>query len=438
MANLLPRIPASSGDKLQYMSHSMNDSSTRFVVCYPGPIDVSLLRQAMRHLVDRIFVLHASFVPANPPYWQENGGYTTQDTVQLFSLAPGADVLARAQSAALRPVHFDDNFQLYCAVVDNGTQSALALVVSHLVADGGDAKYVLLKLVELYNCLLGGGDPSTVPIKDGDRELTQAFDHVDPSVLEHWVSDPPERSWVRAHSSFSFPQPEEVGIPRILRRTLPAELLAQARQKAKPLGATVNDLLLSAYYRAIVRQQGLSQQTPVAVLSMLDLRQYMKNRQSQGICNLSNTLTTKLPHGVGPDFRTTLKTVTAQTRAAKSDGMAGFHNMKWSRLAVKRVFSLPFPLLTSAGKFVTRRMPIGMTNLGNVPGEALVLGDMPPVDAFFAGQVKQKPGIQMAVMSLDNVASLTITNRCGDQDAAVLELLLQYVEEELEGFLREP
>ncbi len=267
MAKVLPRFPATSGEKLQYMTHTGNDSSTRFVLRYPGCIDIRILRQAMRHLIDRVYILHSSFQPADIPHWVVNDGYTNADTVKYLALVPGEDVLAAAEAEALRPVYFDDKLQLYCVLADNGTQSALTLVVSHLIADGGDAKYLLLKLTELYDCILEGREPDEVDIKNGDRDLLQVFDNVDPEVLENKAESSSEGSLTR--TEFPFPEPEDVGIPRILRRTIPADILTEARKKAKSQGSTVNDLMLAAYYRSTAKLLGMDTKLAVGTSSLV-------------------------------------------------------------------------------------------------------------------------------------------------------------------------
>ncbi len=437
MAKVNPKFPVTSGEKLQYMTHTMNDSSTRFVLAYPGRLDIRILRRAMRYLIDRVFVLHSSFVPADIPYWEVNDGYTSADTVKLLSLAPDADVLAAAEQEALRPVYFEDTLQLYCVLADNGRESALALVISHLIADGGDGKYILKKLVELYNCLLSNGEPDEVEIKNGDRDLLQVFDNVDPDVLENTADTSAVENAGKSSVSFPFPEPDASGSPRILRRTIGEDALAPARKKAKGMGATVNDLLLTAYYRAAVRLIGMGQDAPVSIMSMLDLRQYMENGQSEGICNLSSPLSTSLPNGIGDSFEETLLNISAQTKAIKGNGMAGLHNMDKGRFVVKGVFSLPFRLLAFAGRVGTRSMPMGMTNLGNMTRAELTMGSISPDFVYFAGQIKKKPGIQLAVMSLDGSPTMTISNVCGDQDELLLHKLLALVEEEIDAYGKE-
>ncbi len=443
MAILKPTFPAASGEKLQYMSHTMNDSSVRFLLHYPGRVELPVLRRALRHLVDRVFVLHSSFTPADDPYWVVNDGYTNADMVRHIPLPPGGDVLAAAEKEALRPVRFEDQIQLHCTLADNGAESAIALVVSHLIADGGDAKYILCKLVELYNCILNGGEPDDVSIKNGDRDLLQIFDNVTPEALEMAEKavkeEKAEKSRQRPNSEFPFPEAENVGRPRILRRTISAEALAPARRKAKAAGSTVNDLLLAAYYRAAVEIIGMAPTAPISILSMMDLRQYMIGGHSEGICNLSGPLASTLPNGVGEHFADTLAEVTAQTQAAKGNGLMGMQkqHMDLGRRVVRGVFSIPFRMLAFAGKMGTRNMPMGMTNLGNMRSADLTLGALAPDFGYFAGQIKRKPGIQLAVMSLDGAPTLTISNICGAQDAAALEQLLELVEAEVMAYGRE-
>lgn len=65
----IPKRPkvmiAGSGEKIQYLTHDFNDNTVRFALRYPGKLVPEILSQAMRAVVSRVDVLHASFVPGN-------------------------------------------------------------------------------------------------------------------------------------------------------------------------------------------------------------------------------------------------------------------------------------------------------------------------------------------------------------------------------------
>ncbi len=418
---------------MQYLGHIASDYAVRFVLVYPGVLNIGAMRKAVAYLIDAVPVLHSSFVPENKPYWVVNRGYSPGDTVHHIPVAPFVDLLSEADCQALKNAPFDGVFQIRCTVLDNGSQSVFVLAVSHIVADGGDAKYLLKKILELYNCFLSGGDPEKVAIKKGSRDILQAFDNVDPKVLERRTDKNVGDNVSKVRMSFTFPDPLDVGQPRILRRSLTAEALRLPRAKGKACGAAVNDLLLAAYYRSIRKLMEMGEDAPLAITSTIDLRQFMRSGESEGICNLSSLMPTKLPQGTGSTFQETLRRVVEQTNNVKNNGMAGIHNVKLVRRMVSLIFSLPLNLLTKVGR-ASGGIAISLTNLGNLSSGDLTAGDMVPSYGYFAGQVKQKPCIQIGVMSIDGNLSMTIATVCGDQDADVMTRVMDGIREELEAF----
>ena len=76
--------------------------------------------------------------------------------------------------------------------------------------------------------------------------------------------------------------------------TIPADVMAAARRRAKAAGATVNDLLLTALYEAYAAMPGVDADAPMSVMSMIDLRRHCSDGESEGLGNMSGTFPTKL------------------------------------------------------------------------------------------------------------------------------------------------
>ena len=78
---------------------------------------------------------------------------------------------------------------------------------------------------------------------------------------------------------------EGEGEPCLVQCLIPKETISSCRRLTE--GSSVNDVILAAYYRAYARQMALSEKTPVAIASMMDLRKYIPEGDSQGVANLS-------------------------------------------------------------------------------------------------------------------------------------------------------
>ena len=194
--------------------------------------------------------------------------------------------------------------------------------------------------------------------------------------------------------------------------------------------ATVNDVILAAYYRAYVRQMELSFDTPVGIASMMDLRRYIPEGDSAGVANLSGPVSTSLPDGIGPDFQDTLSEVSRQTTVLKDDKKAGLDIV----LAIQKLYKmLPFPLTVAAGEKIYSNMSIGLTNLGNLKSSDLKLENVPADKLIFAGPIKRKPALQLSVSGLDGEINLCIVSQCTPGERAQLENLLQIIVSEIQN-----
>ena len=56
------RFPAGTGEKTQYLVHDFNDNTIRLILHYPGRPDSAVLRSAIKSIIERVEVLHSSFV----------------------------------------------------------------------------------------------------------------------------------------------------------------------------------------------------------------------------------------------------------------------------------------------------------------------------------------------------------------------------------------
>lgn len=232
-------------------------------------------------------------------------------------------------------------------------------------------------------------------------------------------------------TGFPFPT-EGNGTLRLVAASIPAELMKEGRMRAKEMGATVNDLLLTACYRAYTRLPGSVSEGPVSVMSMMDLRKHCKNGESEGLCNMSGFLPTVLENGVQGDFTVTLREIALQTRKAKEDPLAGMSGMP---LAHSAMYTIPLRLLLEVSEKVYGSLSIGLTNLGNISCEPLTLDGLRPTEGLFAGPLKKKPAMQVSTASFDGTAVLCCVSECEEEEDAVMpQKMLELMAEEVKGF----
>lgn len=415
-------IHAGTGEKMQYLAHEYNDNTIRFILHYPKPLDPQIMEAAARALAESVEVLHASFQPGKvEANWQVNEDYSPEDYFLFVKTQkePSKDALERA----LVPVKPQGKAQLFVSLIQNDSESAVVLTVSHLCVDGGDGKYLLKKLTQAYNLILETGNAEGLQVKNGSRAAEQMYEQMSKKEVRSLMKNP----LTGVKNGFPFPD-SEPGSRRLVAARIPEEVLHAASQRAKAEGATVNDLLLTAAYHAYASMPGIKADEPMSIMSFLDLRRYCENGDSQGLSNLSGSLPTQLAEGVCSDFKHTLKNIAQQTRSFKNVPHAGMEGLPILHSAAR---AIPLGILQKMVGSVYGQMSLGMTNLGAVSGRELALGDCVPQEILFGGPLKKKPGMQISAMTLEGRGTLCVATECTDKDAALLSEFLERMVDEL-------
>jgi len=421
-------VMAGAGEKFQYLVHEYNDNTVRFVLRYPGLLDPDILCAATKAIIDRVDILHGSFYnDALNAYWMIHGEF--DESCYFQYIRTEGDPFVTAQSLSLLPILSDSKTQLRVCLVQSSTESAVAINIGHLCVDGGDGKYLLGKLTEAYTLILTNGNADGLEVKNGSRAPEQMYYYVSPKEMLSLVKIPGSD----VKSEFYFPN-DLPGRANMVRTVIGADTMSTARKKAKAEGATANDFLLTAVYRAYAKMPQVDSSAPMSVMSMMDLRRHCDDGESDGLCNMSGTFPTKLPNGVQGSFSDTLAEVATQTRAAKENPLAGMDGMPLIHGAVR---TMPMKvLLLIAGK-VYGSFSLGLTNLGNIDCKTLAMGEIVPTEGLFGGPLKKKPGMQVSAASFDGACSLCIAGQYTQEDTVVLRSLLNSIADEIAVYTKE-
>lgn len=418
-------LPAEYGERTQYLARKAYDNTIRFALFYPGVLREQPMKQAVVELIRRIDILHSSFqTVVYRAVWRVHWDF---DPMEAFSaVTVTGDLTEEVNNAMQRVVPFDGKLQLHCTLITNGEQSAVVLNVGHMCADGSDSRYLLEKLMVLYNCFCENGDPASVHLKNGTRNLEQACRHL--TIRDRLKLY--KRPVGGAKTEYVFPT-EVPGTPRIVSEEIPAELIATARKKAKAHGASVNDLLLTAFYHATVKQLNLPVATPMGIQSAMDLRRYIPDGDSKGVCNLSGSMNTSLNEGIKDTFLDTLQEIAAQTAAIKEDKLAGLYDFPM----MAQIFRwLPFDTVSSLGGKVYGSATLAMTNMGVLNPNKFAAEGLLPTKVLFGAHRKEKPALQIAVIGMHGSISMCTATVCTDEDETAIRELYQLIREELREF----
>ena len=425
----VPKIrPAGGGERAQYLLRDYNDNTIRFVLNYPGLVDPDVLRKAAKAVVESVDVLHGTFFSdGTMAYWHMNED--VGETNYFHYIETEGDPAKTAASLSLLPVYPEDKVQMHVTLVQSEQKSCIVIRQSHLVVDGGDGKYLIAKLVEAYNMILEAGSAEALEVKDGSRAPEKVYEKLGLSDMKELMSNP------LSSVETAYPYPTtDIGMARVTSKVISAEIMSAARKKAKAVGATANDLLVTAFYRAYAAMDGVDASAPMSVSSMMDLRRHCVNGDSEGLCNMSGALPTTLENGCTGSFEETLAEIVKQTTAAKENPYAGLEGMPIMHSLTR---SMPIWLLQMAIGKIYGKLSLGLTNLGNLKCADYALGDLVPNGGLFGGPLKKKPGMQISVMSFDGECTLAVVGVYTKEDAALLQSTLDRMEQEVAAYAAE-
>ena len=291
------------------------------------------------------------------------------------------------------------------------------------MVDGGDGKYLIAKLVEAYNMILETGKAEALEIKDGSRAPEKVYEKLGMADMKELMSNPLSS----VETAYPYPTTES-GMARVTSKVISAQLMSAARKKAKAEGATANDLLVTAFYRAYAAMDGVDAAAPMSISSMMDLRRHCVNGDSEGLCNMSGALPTTLENGCTGSFEEILQEIVKQTAAAKENPYAGLEGMPIMHGLTR---TMPIWLMQLAVGKVYGKLSLGLTNLGNLRCADYALGGIVPNGGLFGGPLKKKPGMQISVMSFDGACTLAVVGVYTKEDAKMLQSTLDSIEKEL-------
>lgn len=425
----IPKIrPAGGGERAQYLLRDYNDNTIRFVLNYPGLVDPDVLRKAVKAVIESVDVLHGTFFSdGTMAYWHilEDVG----ETNYFHYIETEGDPAKTAASLSLLPVYPEDKVQMHVTLVQSEEKSCMVIRQSHLVVDGGDGKYLIGKLVEAYNRILATGSADTLEVKDGSRAPEKVYEKLGLSDMKELMSNP------LSSVETAYPYPTtETGMARVTSKVISAEIMAAARKRAKAVGATANDLLVTAFYHAYAAMDGVDASAPMSVSSMMDLRRHCINGDSEGLCNMSGALPTTLKNGCTGSFEETLAEIVMQTTAAKENPYAGLEGMPIMHGLTR---TMPIWLLQMAVGKIYGKLSLGLTNLGNLNCADYALGNLVPNGGLFGGPLKKKPGMQVSVMSFDGECVMAVMGVYTREDAALLQSTLDRMEQEISAYAAE-
>ncbi len=399
-----------------------NDHQLRCVLRFKHRLDAETLKKAVRTSIEALPILGTRYIRGRRPHW------TSLETNDLGRAVMVARDETEFEEFVATNVDEGIGPQVRVCIL-NSEPFSIALKMNHMVCDAADFKKYIYFLADMYT----GGKP-----EPGYRLGESTLDRSLRRVLKRFSLGARVQSLLlqsnqNNHSGGSrFPLSESAETrPFVLTRKLGRGRMAAIKQYGHARGATLNDVLLTAFYRCLFRRLNLSPGIMLRIPVMVDMRRYLP--ETNGILSLSNltsTVSTQLNCESGERFEVTLGRVKSimDQRKRSNAGLNGL--IKLDR--AYRIFGG-----TIANRLLMAKLNhplISMTNMGALDRHRMSFGDQRPCDAFFSGSIKYQPYFQLSLSSYDGELTLGVNVLGSNNDRDCILSFLGELEAELPGW----
>jgi len=411
---------AEAWDILQHLfkEKRINNRTIHFAATFSDQLNLDCLKKSVDLSADAFPLIRCGFSEhGGRPYWEDKG-YTADDMVELSEVE---ELDAAVWKTLQKEADEKNGPQLKIAIIRNGKTDTLCITINHMICDAAGFKDYLTLLSSIYSGV--EKDPSYHPASlIGKRNLAQVmrtFSWIDRIKIFTGKND------MTKPDTAKFDFEGDLNHPFIEMKTVSRDKVRLLKDYARMHGATVNDVLLTAYIRALYQYFGRTVAVPCAV----DLRKYLPNRKAGSICNLVTNLTCDIGSDIGATFDDTLDKVKQRMDQQKADIIC----MK-SILLMEAAFRvIPYRIMGKAVDPFFSNPTIAFSNLGILAKEKLKFGEIEMTNAFMTSSIKYAPYFQIAVSTFDDGMALS-ANLYGTQtDRNKISSFLAAVISELYG-----
>ncbi|MCI9641171.1 MAG: hypothetical protein HFJ98_00025 [Eubacterium sp.] len=408
------KLNAELWDKMHYLFRDFNDRMVHVELRYDFEINIDALKTVLICFLEKAPVLHSSFTDNRiHPYWTVKD-YKIDDVLTVKEVSE-AELDFEINNFLIQYIPPDADVQMKVAVFNHNGKSVLCVVENHMCMDGGDLKYFMKALCQNYNDYIESGI-SPVDLRTGTRSYESVYE--DFSTGEKRLAKNLYKN-VNSKDDHGFPfTPNSIRDKSfIAKRKIPASKFDEIRFAGKKHGATINDMLLTAYFYALYELAGFDSREGISISCAVDLRRHLKSSEGQGVTNHTAWMQCRVPER-GANIFETLNFVVQSSNQFKEDKFIGLHGLPLLSFGYK---ILPLAASEEVIKIGYANPLLAMSNIGILEVDKLALEGHEPIDGFMSGAVKYKPYALLSVTSVRKELTLSMCVRGNEEDKLIVD-----------------
>lgn len=429
-------LPANGHDIYNYVArYGLANHQLQAVMKLDGRLDFERLSKAVRLSVDEEPVFGCRFVESEPPYWKR---LSNLDEIRFCSLEWTDNPDAAVQRFLESTLDMDKDPMVKVRLIRSSHCDMLCIKVNHACCDGTGTKEYIQLLSNIYTEIVrNNGIFVPKPKKRGMTDQDRLFKELGINDLDAaWIpgSDISTPTW-------TFPwKPASSTNTCVEVYRLDSGVFDRMTDYARGNGATINDLILTAYYRAMLEMGEPEYGIPMEIPITVDLRRYLPDGKTEAIRNFSGGLNTRLPMLENEAFSDTLSRVVTMMNEIK----AGYPGLQ-SAIGLERIEKISFYETIAYYQVTTQFIKNSsqcilycgdkciptLSNLGFISKELFNFGECVVTDAYIVPPVVRAPGLLLMVGTYNGILTLTAGFYEGTVEREAVRRLLEKIRDEL-------
>ncbi|HDX9609714.1 TPA: condensation protein [Bacillus toyonensis] len=400
-------------DRMNYLLGLYSaDQQINAVLYFPVGLSKEILEQSVRITLQLQPVLNSRFVENDTPYWEEHSS-GTNSSICFFAEGNDQELEIMAIDFIKEPGDRIQGPMVQTKLLRGTTIDMLVVKLSHLCSDGAGVKEYINLLGAIYTHLSLGGSKDQIIKEFGEgnerfRDQSHVFKYAGLSDVKSAYRPNQEQQ----ASLWSFPsQPNKNRSPKMSIGRLSREQTLCLTKWTKAQQATLNDVIMTAYFRALSHFTVYAEpRTAEKMIGLtIDLRRYLPNYTTGAICNLSGMEMPVIKMEDDESFNQTLVRVKQSMDKIKGQnpglssaaGMEILAGMKLS--TVKEMYNQQYEQAVQMGM----ALPL-MTNFGVIADEPIQFGEIQAEDGYMTSPIMYAPFFSMGASTYNGRLTFTI------------------------------
>ena len=418
-------------DQIAYFDRVSCDSQIRVEFSFEGNIDYTIFRKAVQLSFDLEPILGSKYVEYDKkPKYEKISILNWSKILRLINWDGNRSMIDEFMTQQINPLME----QPVRIAVFRSDYDTVCILMDHLISDIGGLKLYVNLLAKLYRRILENPDYCVQPDLKRSRSMQQVMDSFSirqKLKLLYRTILPKKKinAW-----SYSPESPTGSVKSRLITHRISLDLTGQINSYMKSHNAWLNEILLTAYFRALHIMSPPDKKEVMRISIPVDMRKYLPTREAGILCNLTTVISVNIGNEIGETFSDTLLAIQKQMNSLKN-------NHPWMTIRLKSVILfmvLPYSTLKRKFKSINSDSSNGknlfsywFSFFGIFVSNRIKFGDCVMKSLYYAPPAITSNIFYLGITSFNDTITLCTGFECDENTESSIRHFFSVMEDEL-------